>query len=85
MSAPAAAQVFRFELGDDVVARLDAGPPYDLDDGAPVRPRERPSWAVATIAAREWFNGLPHYLLSFRLDDDRCLCIEEESSIEGLA
>ena len=85
MSRPAATQLFRFELGDDVVARLNAAPPYDLDNDAPVCPSERPPWAVATIAAREWLNGAPHYLLSFRLDDDRCLCLVGESSIEGLA
>jgi hypothetical protein len=73
-----------FSVGDDVVARLD-GAPYNLDEGAIVGGESRPSWAVATVAAREWRDRRPHYLLSFLLDDDRCLCLTAESSIEGLA
>lgn len=85
MTVSAGSPVFLFGVGDDVVARLDGGAPFNLDEEALVEPHECPRWAVATIAAREWLNGEAHYLLSFLLDDDRCVCVEAESSIEGLA
>ena len=84
MSA-AGAPAFAFGIGDDVVARLEAGAPFNIDAGAPVRRNRRPSWAVATITGREVRGGAPWYVLAFRLHEDRCVCMEAESSIEGYA
>jgi hypothetical protein len=76
-------QGFTYDLGEEVVVRLDnarlvtfAGPPVAMP---------LPRWTIAEVAARYAIGGRTRYEVTFRLAGRRCSTLVEEEAIEGTA
>ncbi|HLB24000.1 MAG TPA: hypothetical protein VJP07_07880 [Dehalococcoidia bacterium] len=76
-------QAFRYEIGEEVVVRLErhaAGHPVDT-----LAWRDLPSWTIAEITSRDAADGTITYGIAFLLDGARLTARILESAIEGIA
>ena len=72
-----------YEIGDEVVVRLDGVEVRDANSGAPRATGA--AWTIAEITGAVTRNERPGYVFRFREDDAVCTCIADETAIEGLA
>ncbi len=77
-------QTFKYEVGEEVVARLDGVKIVEMD-GPALAAAALPAWTIGEITSRQPTASSLHYTIRFQLGDDRCLCVVSESAIEGTA
>jgi|CXWL01.1.fsa_nt_gi hypothetical protein len=84
MTAPVDTQTFKYEVGEEVVVRLESVRLVEVT-GADLVAAALPSWTIAEITVREVGAVQAQYTISFVLADDRYGCIVPESAIDGTA
>lgn len=84
MTASVDTQTFKYEVGEEVVVRLESVKLIEVA-GIDLAAAALPSWTIAEITGRELRNGQAQYAISFVLADDRYGCIVPENAIDGTA
>ena len=73
-----------YEIGEEVVVRLDGAEPFEVESGAPLTPV--PQWTIAEITGKVARDGdRPGYALRFRQGVAMCICVIDEDAIDGTA
>lgn len=75
---------FLYEVGEDVLVRLDEALVYEVGNSVLVVTR-LPSWTIANITARDASGNQPRYRVEFPLRERTHTCTVDESAIEGTA
>lgn len=77
-------QAFKYNVGEEVVVRLEPGAVIETS-GLDLPTAALPPWTIAEITGRESAGGRPAYTITFTLEDDRVITVVPESAIEGTA
>lgn len=85
MSAATKNAVFAYQIGDEVVVRLDGVDAFDLLSGAAVGRSRLPEWTIADVTARVERHGRCVYAIRFRHEEAICIALIDEASIDGVA
>ncbi len=73
-----------YEVGDEVVVRLDGSEPREITSGATLAPA--PTWTIAEITGKVLRDhGQPGYALRFRHRSATYSCVVTEDAIDGTA
>jgi hypothetical protein len=76
---------FAYNVGEDVVVRMAGVRAFDVERGRPVTAACVPDWTIGAVVARSDRESVPTYALRFDVHDAPCICLVDESAIEGVA
>lgn len=85
MQAAGQAVDFAYATGEEVVVRLTGVEVFNVDEGRRVPAACVPAWTIATVAGRSEAGGEARYALRFPHHDATCVCVTDESAIDGVA
>jgi hypothetical protein len=75
---------FQFEVGEEVVIRLDDALAYEVGNSSVVV-TALPPWTIGEILEREIRDGVGSYVVAFPLRDSKYQVRVTEAAIEGTA
>ena len=76
---------FAYGIGEDVVVRMAGVQAFDIERGRPVAAACVPEWTIGAVLGRSTRDGVPTYAVRFDVHDAPCICLADESAIEGVA
>jgi hypothetical protein len=76
---------YAYRVGEEVVLRMAGVRAYDVGRGRPVAAGCVPEWTIGDIVARRARVGAAAYAVRVRIHGAACLCMVDESAIEGVA
>lgn len=76
---------YAYDIGEDVVVRLDGIELYDVDAGKLRCRCARAAWTLAVVSGRTELAGAPAYVLNAGCRGARVICVAPESAIDGVA
>jgi hypothetical protein len=74
---------YQYEVGEEVVVRLDDIALYDVECGHPASTCR--DWTIAAVVGRSSREGRSVYAVSFRHHDGLCVALVDEGRIDGTA
>ena len=80
-----AAHAFGYALGEEVVADMAGVEIFAIECGATLAAGCAPAWTIGLIVCCVRRADHPAYVLAFEHHGSRCLCIADESAIDGVA
>jgi len=75
--------LYTYDVGEDVVVRLEGIDVYDLERMAPVPRSCLPAWTIARVSRLLEELPRPAYLIQGRVWHHRCIWVADESAIDG--
>jgi hypothetical protein len=81
----AQAETFVYEIGEEVVVRLEDVDLMEVEQQALIPRALLPTWTIGRITSFVTGGERPSYLLSTELRELNCICVVDEEAIEGLA
>ena len=79
------APVFKYAIGEDVVASLDAAEIFDIEASTLIRASTAPDWTIGTVIDHAPSELGWLYVLRFLFGDGVHVAIVAERAIEGIA
>lgn len=79
------ATLFRFEVGEEVVVRLDDVEVFEVDRSERLPAAFHPRWTIGRIVERRTADARSAYVLRFRCHGHACMSVVSEDSVEGVA
>lgn len=73
-----------YEVGEEVIVRLEAGGIFEVVEGE-MALHALPDWTIAEIVSRVASSGAPQYMMTFAWAGSTYKCTVAESAIEGTA